>query len=40
MTNARKAEIAAPYVLLGLTAVTGIVDAVNFLALGRVFTPT
>ncbi|HET7105318.1 MAG TPA: YoaK family protein [Candidatus Acidoferrum sp.] len=38
MTNTRKAETLAPYVLLGLTAVTGILDAVSFLALGRVFT--
>jgi uncharacterized membrane protein YoaK (UPF0700 family) len=28
----------APYVLLGMTAVTGIVDAVSFLSLGSVFT--
>jgi uncharacterized membrane protein YoaK (UPF0700 family) len=27
-----------PFVLLGLTATTGIVDAVSFLALGHVFT--
>jgi uncharacterized membrane protein YoaK (UPF0700 family) len=27
-----------PFVLLGMTAVTGIVDAVSFLALGHVFT--
>lgn len=32
------AEKIAPYVLLGLTAVTGLVDAVSFLSLGRVFT--
>ena len=38
MTNTRKAENIAPCVLLGLTSVTGIVDAVSFLALGRVFT--
>ena len=38
MTNTRKAETVAPYVLLGLTAVTGILDAVSFFALGRVFT--
>src|SRR5258705_4198391 len=38
MTNTRKAETVAPYVLLGLTAVTGILDDVSFLALGRVFT--
>src|SRR5712675_2764168 len=27
-----------PYVLLGMTGVTGLVDAVSFLSLGRVFT--
>src|ERR1700756_3011978 len=27
-----------PYALLGMTAVTGVVDAVSFLSLGRVFT--
>jgi uncharacterized membrane protein YoaK (UPF0700 family) len=27
-----------PYVLLGMTAVTGLIDAVSFLALGHVFT--
>ena len=27
-----------PYALLGMTAVTGLVDAVSFLSLGRVFT--
>ena len=32
------AERIAPYVLLGMTAVTGLVDAVSFLSLGRVFT--
>jgi uncharacterized membrane protein YoaK (UPF0700 family) len=32
------AEKIAPYVLLGMTAVTGLVDAVSFLWLGRVFT--
>ena len=32
------AEKIAPYVLLGMTAVTGLVDAVSFLSLGRVFT--
>jgi len=31
------AEKIAPYVLLGMTAVTGLVDAVSFLSLGRVF---
>src|SRR5246127_4936170 len=28
----------APYVFLGMTAVTGVVDAVSLLSLGRVFT--
>jgi uncharacterized membrane protein YoaK (UPF0700 family) len=32
------AEKIAPYALLGMTAVTGLVDAVSFLSLGRVFT--
>ena len=32
------AEKIAPYVLLGMTAVTGLVDAVSFLPLGSVFT--
>jgi uncharacterized membrane protein YoaK (UPF0700 family) len=32
------AEKIAPYALLGMTAITGLVDAVSFLALGRVFT--
>jgi len=32
------AEKIAPYVLLGMTAVTGLVDAVSFLSLGSVFT--
>jgi uncharacterized membrane protein YoaK (UPF0700 family) len=31
-------EKAIPYALLGMTAVTGLVDAVSFLSLGRVFT--
>jgi uncharacterized membrane protein YoaK (UPF0700 family) len=31
-------ERVIPYALLGMTAVTGIVDAVSFLSLGRVFT--
>jgi uncharacterized membrane protein YoaK (UPF0700 family) len=31
------AEKIAPYVLLGMTSVTGLVDAVSFLSLGRVF---
>lgn len=33
-----KAEKILPYVLLGLTVVTGLVDAVSYLSLGRVFT--
>jgi len=33
-----KTEKVAPYVFLGMTAVTGLVDAVSFLSLGRVFT--
>lgn len=32
------AEKIVPYALLGMTAVTGLVDAVSFLSLGRVFT--
>ena len=32
------AERIAPYVLIGMTAVTGLVDAVSFLSLGSVFT--
>src|SRR6476660_8942774 len=32
------AEKIAPMVLLGMTAVTGLVDAVSFLSLGSVFT--
>src|ERR1700690_419054 len=31
-------EKVIPYALLGLTVVTGLVDAVSFLSLGRVFT--
>src|SRR4051812_26187010 len=34
----KQAEDIAPYVFLGMTAVTGLVDAVSFLSLGRVFT--
>jgi uncharacterized membrane protein YoaK (UPF0700 family) len=38
-TNANEtAEKIAPYALLGMTAVTGLVDAVCFLSLGSVFT--
>ena len=36
--NNPTAEKIAPYVLLGMTAVTGLVDAVSFLSLGSVFT--
>ncbi len=42
MTNSSRqavnptAEKIAPYVLLGMTAVTGLVDAVSFLSLGSV----
>src|ERR1700748_382139 len=32
------ADSILPYVLLGMTAVTGLVDAVSFLSLGHVFT--
>ena len=32
------AEKIAPYALLGMTALTGLVDAVSFLSLGSVFT--
>ena len=32
------AEKIAPHLLLGMTAVTGLVDAVSFLSLGSVFT--
>ena len=38
MASNRAAEKIAPYVFLGMTAVTGLVDAVSFLSLGRVFT--
>ncbi len=37
MASNEPAEAIAPYVLLGLTAVTGLVDAVSLLSLGRVF---
>jgi len=37
-TDNPTAEKIAPYVLLGMTAVTGLVDAVSFLSLGSVFT--
>src|SRR6201988_3037587 len=38
MAGNQAAEKIAPYVLLGMTTVTGLVDAVSFLSLGRVFT--
>jgi uncharacterized membrane protein YoaK (UPF0700 family) len=38
MTSNQTAEKIAPYALLGMTVVTGLVDAVSFVALGRVFT--
>lgn len=38
MASNQAAEKIAPYVFLGMTAVTGLVDAVSFLSLGRVFT--
>jgi len=38
MAGNQAAEKIAPYVFLGMTAVTGLVDAVSFLSLGRVFT--
>jgi len=36
--NQAAVERIAPYVFLGMTRVTGLVDAVSFLSLGRVFT--
>jgi len=38
MANSPTTENVIPYALLGMTAVTGLVDAVSFLSLGRVFT--
>jgi uncharacterized membrane protein YoaK (UPF0700 family) len=38
MTSSSTAEKIVAYALLGLTAVTGLVDAVSFLSLGHVFT--
>ena len=38
MANNPATERVIPYALLGITAVTGLVDAVSFLSLGRVFT--
>jgi uncharacterized membrane protein YoaK (UPF0700 family) len=38
MASSLTNEKVIPYALLGMTAVTGLVDAVSFLSLGRVFT--
>jgi uncharacterized membrane protein YoaK (UPF0700 family) len=38
MASSPNTEKVLPYALLGMTAVTGLVDAVSFLSLGRVFT--
>ena len=38
MGSSPTAERVIPYALIGMTAVTGLVDAVSFLSLGRVFT--
>src|SRR5215470_13565185 len=38
MTSSPTAEKTITYALLGMTAVAGLVDAVSFLSLGRVFT--
>src|SRR5258705_10911954 len=38
MTRNQSVEDIPPYVFLGMTAVTGLVDAVSFLSFGRVFT--
>src|ERR1700690_278262 len=38
MANSPTTEKIIPYALLGMTAVTGVVDAVSFLTLGHVFT--
>jgi uncharacterized membrane protein YoaK (UPF0700 family) len=38
MANSPTSEKVIPYALLGMTTVTGLVDAVSFLSLGRVFT--
>src|ERR1700739_4420435 len=38
MCNGLAADSILPYALLGMTAVTGLVDAVSFLSLGHVFT--
>ena len=38
MASSPTNEKVVPYALLGMTVVTGLVDAVSFLSLGRVFT--
>jgi len=38
MWKATTTDSILPYALLGMTAVTGLVDAVSFLSLGHVFT--
>src|ERR1700687_5923926 len=38
MASSPTTEKVIPYALVGMTAVTGLVDAVSFLSLGRVFT--
>src|ERR1700687_4499182 len=38
MASSPTTEKVLPYALLGMTAVTGLVDAVSFLSLGHVFT--
>src|ERR1700731_4555411 len=38
MASGPTTEKVIPYALLGMTAVTGLVDAVSYLSLGRVFT--
>src|SRR6202162_5808868 len=38
MATSLTPEKVIPYALLGMTAVTGVVDAISFLSLGRVFT--
>ena len=38
MWKAMTADSILPYALLGMTAVTGLIDAVSYLSLGHVFT--
>src|SRR5271167_2407438 len=38
MASSPTTEKVIPYALLGMTAVTGLIDAVSFLSLGHVFT--